>query len=80
MLPVNGESLVCSDDDNFGSTCTFTCLSGFGIEGSSTSTCGGDGSSSTGSYDSPAPTCEGNYGSRINENSLISFDRILWQS
>ena len=39
--------------------CNFTCISGFGIVGSSSLTCGGDGSSPTGSYDNVAPTCEG---------------------
>ena len=39
--------------------CSFTCVSGFGIVGSSTLTCGGDGTSTTGSYDNTAPTCEG---------------------
>ena len=50
---------MCSDGNNFGSVCNFTCLVGFGIVGSSSSTCGGDGSSTTGSFDNPAPTCEG---------------------
>ena len=39
--------------------CSFTCVSGFGIVGSSTLTCGGDGTSITGSYDNTVPTCEG---------------------
>ena len=57
--PANGNAPVCSDTNNFGSVCNFSCSVGFGIVGASSLTCGGDGSSTTGSYDNPAPTCEG---------------------
>ena len=50
---------MCSDGNNFGSVCNFTCSVGYGIVGSSSLTCGGDGSSTNGSFDNPAPTCEG---------------------
>ena len=59
--PQNGNPPSCTNNDNFGSVCTFTCMTGYGIVGDSTSTCTGDGSSKDGSYDKPAPTCEGNY-------------------
>ena len=64
--PSNGNAPSCTDSDNYDSICTFTCLTGFGIVGSATSTCTGDGSSDIGSYDNPAPTCEGKY---CNDNS-----------
>ena len=57
--PVNGNAPNCTDSNNFNSTCTFTCSDGFGIVGSSTLTCGGDGSSTTGTYNTNSPTCEG---------------------
>ena len=57
--PANGNAPSCTDSNNYGSVCTFTCNAGFGIVGSSTSTCDGDGSSTTGSFNSTAPTCEG---------------------
>ena len=64
---------MCSDGNNFGSVCNFTCSVGFGIVGSSSSTCGGDGSSTTGSFDNPAPTCEGQL---IMSMTEIRIDRI----
>ena len=64
---------MCSDGNNFGSVCNFTCSVGFGIVGSSSSTCGGDGSSTTGSFDNPAPTCEGQLFMPMTE---IRIDRI----
>ena len=57
--PTNGNTPTCTDSTNLGSVCTFTCVSGFGIVGLSTLTCGGDGTSKTGNYDNTAPTCEG---------------------
>ena len=57
--PTNGNTPVCSDTNNFGSECTFTCIDGYGIVGSSTLICVGDGSSTVGYYDNNAPTCEG---------------------
>ena len=57
--PDNGNTPNCTDSNNFGSVCTFTCTDGFGIVGSSTLTCGGDGSSMDGTYNEDAPTCEG---------------------
>jgi len=56
--PMNGYSPSCTDGDNYGSTCTFTCMAGFTLVGSATSTCTGDGTSEIGSFDNPAPTCE----------------------
>ena len=64
---------MCSDGNNFGSVCNFTCSVGFGIVGSSSSTCGGDGSSTTGSFDNPAPTCEGQL---LMPMTKIRIDRI----
>ena len=52
--PENGRSVTCTDERNFGSACTFDCLTGFSLVGTATLTCGGDGV-----YDAGAPTCEG---------------------
>ena len=57
--PENGDSVTCTDERNFGSACTFTCATGFGLVGAVTVTCGGDGSSPVGSYDVESPACEG---------------------
>jgi len=56
--PQNGNPPSCTDDENYGSVCTFTCMTGYAIVGVSTLTCAGDGSSEIGSYDNPPPTCE----------------------
>ena len=57
--PANGAAPSCTSGSAFASVCTFTCDAGFGLIGASTLTCGGDGSSTSGSYDVDAPTCGG---------------------
>ena len=57
--PNDGQTPSCTDDNNYNSVCTFACNDGFALVGSPTLTCGGDGSSTTGSYDNPEPTCQG---------------------
>ena len=59
LAPPTDGSVNCTNGNNFGSVCTFTCSSGYSLVGSSTSTCGGDGSSVTGAFDQAAPTCTG---------------------
>ena len=71
--PPNGNTPSCTDSNNYDSVCTFTCLSGFGIVGSATLTCEGDGSSATGVYDETPPTCEGSF---ILLNKVVRLLRI----
>ena len=59
MAPPTDGSMNCINGNDFGSVCTFTCSSGYSLVGSSTSTCGGDGSSVTGAFDQAAPNCTG---------------------
>ena len=54
----NGET-TCTDDNNYGSTCTFQCEAGFDLIGSVDATCGGDASSTTGKWDQEQPVCAG---------------------
>ena len=69
--PANGNAPSCTDANNYGSQCTFSCLAGFDLVGQSVLTCGGDGTSTAGSYDFAAPTCAG-------ESSIFHF--ICWNS
>ena len=57
--PTNGNAPNCTNSNSFESVCAFKCSKGFGIVGSSSLTCGGDGLSINGTYDSAVPTCEG---------------------
>ena len=41
-----------------GTVATFNCMTGFGLVGAASSTCGGDGSSPMGTFDPANPTCE----------------------
>lgn len=52
----NSQSVKCSNGDSYGSKCTVTCKLGFGSVESLSATCGGDGSSSSGTWSS-LPTC-----------------------
>jgi len=56
--PANGQAPSCTSDANFGSVCTFVCNAGYTLSGSATTECGGDGSSVTGTWSNPVPTCE----------------------
>ena len=75
--PANGNAPVCSDTNNFGSVCNFSCSVGFGIVGASSLTCSGDGSSTTGSYDNPAPTCEGQLFMPMNEIRIDRIEKVI---
>jgi len=55
--PDNGNAPSCTDGVNLNSVCTFTCMDGFSVTGTATSTCTSDGTSATGSFGS-TPTCE----------------------
>jgi len=52
LMPTNGAVLSCTDGYNLGSVCSFSCVSGFYIVGSSVLTCGQDGL-----WDAAAPVC-----------------------
>ena len=57
----NGAIVYASDTTapyDFGTTATHSCNSGYSLVGVEVRTCGGDGSSVTGGWDSSEPTCE----------------------
>ena len=43
---------------DFGTEASFSCSAGFSLVGSQTRVCGGNGSSSMGTFDGDSPTCE----------------------
>ena len=55
------EEIQCTDENRWGSTCTFICIEGYGIVGSQTLTCEDDEweSSPNGQWSDPEPYCEG---------------------
>ena len=58
--------MTFSDDHfaphDFATVATYTCDTGYGLSrGDATSTCGGDGSSTSGIWSGVVPTCEGMY-------------------
>ncbi len=53
--------LFNSRDWEFGTEAVYSCNTGFSLIGNSNRTCTGDGSSTTGSFNGVAPTCEGKY-------------------
>ncbi|XP_078483088.1 L-selectin-like isoform X1 [Ciona intestinalis] len=56
--PVNGV-LQCIDSNNIGSTCTFSCSSGYELNGTANSGCIRGGNNGViGVWTSPAPTCQ----------------------
>ena len=57
--PDNGNAPSCSDSTNFGSSCNFTCSSGYALSSSNPVVCGGDGSSTNGTWSPTEPTCDG---------------------
>ena len=61
--PSNGQVSYTAADSTYyyGTVATYTCLVGFGRNGIGTSTCGGDGSSTTGVWSGTPPTCDGMY-------------------
>ena len=56
--PTNGNDPSCTDATNYNSSCTFTCMDGFALSDSADLTCGGDGTSITGTWSGSAPTCD----------------------
>jgi hypothetical protein len=56
--PTNGEEIVLTENNNYNSTATFICSTGFHLNGSSSLTCNGDSSSATGSWSRSEPTCQ----------------------
>jgi hypothetical protein len=55
--PTKGEDIVLTNNSYYGSTASFKCSTGFHLTGRSTLTCGGDGSSATGSWSGSEPRC-----------------------
>ena len=51
-----------TDSRPFGTVATVTCDNGFGVVGSATSTCTGDGISTTGMFDLSTFTCSSEFG------------------
>ena len=68
--PTNGNSPTCSNSNNYGSSCTFTCTSGFGLSSTAAVECTGDGTSTTGTWSSAAPTCTGKSWASVRNNSF----------
>ena len=60
MMNVDGISYSSGPADSrpFGTVATVTCDTGFGVVGSATSTCTGDGTSTTGMFDLSTFTCD----------------------
>ena len=58
---VDGTAPTCTDTNKHGSSCTFVCSSGNGLSDNSPVTCSGDGSSTSGTWSSLAPTCSGKH-------------------
>ena len=62
--PTNGDATTYDMSSDvignypFGTVASFSCMTGFGIVGIVTRTCGGDGSSVMGTFDGSTPTCE----------------------
>ena len=57
VAPENGGSVTCTDEFNYGSVCSFECLTGFNLVGAASVTCGAG--NVHGGYDAGAPQCEG---------------------
>ena len=56
--PTDGNAPACSDGTNHGSSCTFTCTTGYALSASTALTCG-DGTGTTGTWSGSEPTCDG---------------------
>jgi len=73
--PANGNAPTCTNDNNYGSVCTFTCMDGYSVTGSTSSTCGdGDGTSATGSFSGTPPTCEVGCTETCDANAVCTGD------
>ena len=63
IVPINGLPLECTNPSGTqfydGSTCRFSCETGYTLVGQSKLTCFGDGSTTNGEWDNLTPTCEG---------------------
>jgi hypothetical protein len=55
--PLNGGQIALTDDNNYNSTATFKCSTGFNLNGSLSLTCRGDHSSANGNWTGSEPTC-----------------------
>ena len=58
--PTDGNAPDCDDGDNYWSSCSFTCTTGFGLSSTVALECTGDGTSPIGEWSTDAPTCIGN--------------------
>ena len=56
---VDGVTPTCTNNNAFGSSCSFGCSSGKGLSDNAAITCGGDDQSTTGTWSAAAPTCSG---------------------
>lgn len=56
---------------DFGTEALFSCSAGFFLVGSLTRVCGGDGSSSVGTFDGESPTCERKCMTSITETRVV---------
>ena len=59
FTPANGNYPDCDNENNYGSTCMFSCKEGFGLFNTATMTCDGDGNSPLGQWSSEEPICLG---------------------
>ena len=84
----NGAMVYASDTTapyDFGTTATHSCNSGYSLVGVEVRTCGGDGSSVTGGWDSREPTCERTLAILTSSTPLLlyynySYNNILFYS
>ena len=53
------DSTDTTSPSDFGTVATFTCNTGFGLDGDRMRTCGGDGSSRSGVWSGSSPMCVG---------------------
>ena len=67
----NGEFPTCSDGNNLGSSCEFSCSVGFGLSSTLSTLCFGDGTSATGEWTSAPPTCTGKWYTDVCECSAF---------
>ena len=72
MDPMNANETVYDNPSDvngnypYGTLAFYMCVPGFGLLGSGTRVCGGDGSSTAGSFDGSAPSCVGEYSVDVN--------------
>ncbi len=59
----SGPLRMSSCDNHYGSKCNFSCMIGYGLNGTSAVTCVSPGNQHPGVWNNTIPTCEGNVGS-----------------